>query len=52
MSYPELHARSLADPDAFWRAEARRIEWHRPFETVCDQSVSYKHLTLPTILRV
>jgi len=38
MSYPELHARSLADPDAFWRAEARRIEWHRPFETVCDQS--------------
>ena len=38
MSYPELHARSLADPDTFWRAEARRIEWHRPFETVCDQS--------------
>ena len=38
MTYPELHARSLADPDTFWRTEARRIEWHRPFETVCDQS--------------
>jgi len=38
MTYPELHARSLADPETFWRTEARRIEWHRPFETVCDQS--------------
>jgi len=38
MTYPELHARSLADPGTFWRTEARRIEWHRPFETVCDQS--------------
>jgi propionyl-CoA synthetase len=38
MTYPELHARSLADPDTFWRTEARRVEWHRPFETVCDQS--------------
>lgn len=38
MSYPEIHARSLADPDAFWRAEASRIHWNRPFETTCDQS--------------
>ena len=38
MSYPEIHARSLADPDAFWRAESSRIDWHRPFDVTCDQS--------------
>lgn len=31
-------ARSLADPDAFWREQAARIHWQRPFDTVCDFS--------------
>ena len=30
--------RSLDDPDAFWREQAARIAWHRPFERVCDTS--------------
>jgi len=32
----EFIARSLADPDAFWREEARLVHWERPFDQVCD----------------
>jgi propionyl-CoA synthetase len=34
----ELIARSLARPDEFWAEQARRIEWQRPFDRVCDTS--------------
>jgi propionyl-CoA synthetase len=34
----ELIDRSLADPDAFWAEQARRIDWQRPFDRVCDTS--------------
>ena len=34
----ELIALSLAQPDAFWAEQARRIEWQRPFDRVCDTS--------------
>lgn len=30
--------RSLADPDAFWREQARAIHWDQPFGKVCDFS--------------
>jgi len=36
--YREFHRRSLEDRDAFWRAEAARIEWHAPFTQVLDYS--------------
>ena len=32
--YDATYARSIAEPDAFWAEEARRIDWIRPFETV------------------
>jgi len=34
----ELIAQSLAQPDAFWAEQARRIDWQRPFDRVCDTS--------------
>ena len=37
-SYKEVHQRSIADPDAFWREEAKRIDWHKPFGKVLDYS--------------
>jgi propionyl-CoA synthetase len=37
-SYAEFHRRSIEDRDAFWREEARRIDWQRPFDQVCDYS--------------
>ncbi|MBK6799991.1 MAG: acetate--CoA ligase [Novosphingobium sp.] len=36
--YHEMYRASIEDPDAFWRAEAQRIDWMRPFETVSQAS--------------
>jgi propionyl-CoA synthetase len=34
----DFHRRSISDRDAFWSEEARRIDWHRPFDRVLDYS--------------
>ncbi len=36
--YHEMYRASVENPDAFWRAEAQRIDWIRPFETVRQTS--------------
>ncbi|MBK9010995.1 acetate--CoA ligase [Novosphingobium sp.] len=36
--YHEMYRASIEDPEAFWRAEAQRIDWIRPFETVSQAS--------------
>jgi acetyl-CoA synthetase len=36
--YAEMYARSVADPDAFWRTEALRLDWIKPFTTVKNTS--------------
>ena len=38
MFYREFHRRSIAERDAFWAEEARRIHWHKPFGKVLDYS--------------
>ena len=37
-SYREFHRRSIESRDAFWREEAQRVHWHRPFAQVLDYS--------------
>ncbi|MBC8057864.1 MAG: propionate--CoA ligase [Rhizobiales bacterium] len=37
-SYAEFHRRSLEDRDGFWAEQAQLIDWHRPFDQVCDYS--------------
>ncbi len=37
-TYREFHRRSIEQRDQFWAAEARRIDWHRPFDQVLDYS--------------
>ncbi len=34
----QFHQRSIAHPDDFWREQARRIHWERPFDQVLDYS--------------
>jgi acetyl-CoA synthetase len=34
--YKEIYRRSLADPEAFWAAEAERLDWHRRWDRVLD----------------
>jgi acetyl-CoA synthetase len=36
--YADKYARSVSDPDGFWREEARRIDWVRPFTSVRETS--------------
>jgi propionyl-CoA synthetase len=36
MNYSALYTRSLEDRDGFWSEQAERIEWHTPFDRVCD----------------
>jgi acetyl-CoA synthetase len=36
--YRRLYAESIADPDAFWREQAKRIDWIEPFTVVQNSS--------------
>ena len=37
-THDEVHARSIADPDGFWREQAVLVDWHAPFTRVLDYS--------------
>ena len=37
-NYADFHRRSIEDRDGFWGEQAQLIDWHRPFEQVCDHS--------------
>jgi acetyl-CoA synthetase len=36
--YQEMYAKSVADPEGFWREEAKRLDWIKPFEVVKQTS--------------
>ena len=36
--YADFYRRSLDDRDGFWAEQAKLIDWHRAFDTVCDAS--------------
>ncbi|WP_417493942.1 acetate--CoA ligase [Maricaulis sp.] len=36
--YAEMYRQSVEDPDAFWRQEAARLDWMKPFTQVEDTS--------------
>src|SRR5215204_4879508 len=36
--YAQMYRESVEDPEAFWRREAQRIDWIRPFAMVKDTS--------------
>ena len=36
--YAEMYRRSLMEPDAFWREQAARLDWMRPFTSVSQCS--------------
>ena len=35
-SYAEFHRRSIQDRDAFWGEQAQLIDWHKPYDRVCN----------------
>ncbi|HEY6578612.1 MAG TPA: acetate--CoA ligase, partial [Rhizomicrobium sp.] len=42
--YDRMYARSLADPEGFWREEARRLDWVKGFTRVKDVSFDPENL--------
>jgi len=38
VSYEQVYARSLADPEGFWGEAARSVHWEKPWERVLDDS--------------
>jgi propionyl-CoA synthetase len=38
MDYASFYRRSIDDRDAFWAEQAALVDWHRPFDQVCDFS--------------
>lgn len=45
--YKEMYAASIADPDAFWGAQAReRLDWMKPFTKVKNASFDYDNLSI------
>jgi acetyl-CoA synthetase len=38
---PEIYARAHLDPLAFWAAEASRLQWERPWDTVLDWQLPF-----------
>jgi acetyl-CoA synthetase len=44
--YEELYARSVSDPEGFWREHARRIDWIKPFTTVKNTSFEYPNVSI------
>ncbi len=38
MTYADIYRRSLDDREGFWAEQAQLIDWHKPFEQVCDNS--------------
>lgn len=39
--YEQMYAASIADPDAFWREQGKRIDWIKPYTKV--KNTSYAH---------
>ncbi len=35
-SYADFYRQSIDQPDAFWASQAKLIDWHRPFDRVCN----------------
>lgn len=34
--YAAFYRQSISQPDAFWAEQARLVDWHQPFERVCN----------------
>jgi acetyl-CoA synthetase len=45
-SFEEHYAASLADPDAFWGVEGRRLDWIEPFTKVKNTSFAWPDISI------
>jgi acetyl-CoA synthetase len=45
-AYRKLYKKSVEDPDKFWRKEAKRIDWIKPFTRVKNTSFDYPDISI------
>jgi acetyl-CoA synthetase len=45
-SYQELYARSVADPDGFWREMGHRLDWIKPYSKVKNTSFAPENVSI------
>ena len=44
--YQKMYAASIADPDAFWGEQGKRIDWIKPYSKVENVSYDAKNLSI------
>jgi acetyl-CoA synthetase len=44
--YEAMYAASIADPDAFWGEQGRRLDWIKPFTKVKNTSFDYHNVSI------
>ena len=44
--YARMYANSIADPDAFWGEQGRRLDWIKPFTRVKNTSFAYDGVSI------
>ncbi|MEO0372871.1 MAG: AMP-binding protein, partial [Pseudomonadota bacterium] len=44
--YDEMYAASIADPEAFWANEAKRVDWMKPFTKVKNVSYEFGNVSI------
>ena len=44
--YQEMYKASIADPNAFWREQAKRITWSKPFSKVKNTSYAPDNVSI------
>jgi acetyl-CoA synthetase len=45
-AYDEMYAASIADPDAFWGEQAKRVDWMKAPQTVKDVSYDFGNVSI------
>ena len=47
-TYKTMYQQSVVNPDGFWREQAQRIDWIKPFEKVKQTSFDDHHVASST----
>jgi acetyl-CoA synthetase len=44
--YEEMYARSVSDPEGFWREQGQRVQWIKPFTKVKNTTFEYPNVSI------
>src|SRR3712207_2759401 len=45
-TYADMYRRSVEDPEGFWREQAQRVDWMKPFSRVKNTSFAYPDVSI------